>query len=120
MHTLTIVGRLAADPELRYTPEGQPVCHFRIADNGSRRDGPVWFTVSAWDKLGTNCAQFLSKGREAAVSGILRAGENGSPRVWTGRDGQARATYEVTAFSVEFLGSAPAEDPAPEGEEIPF
>jgi single-stranded DNA-binding protein len=63
------------------------------------------------------------------VEGRLNADENGNPRMWTGQDGTPRASYEVTAETVRFLGgredggtfSAEESGPAPEGEdEIPF
>jgi single-strand DNA-binding protein len=109
MHNILVVGRLGRDPEMRTTPSGKPVVTFSLADNGDRRAGAVWFDVSAWGRLAEVCAQYLSKGREVAVQGRLRA-ENGAPRVWAGSDGQARARFELTAQSVEFLSGGQDQD----------
>jgi single-strand DNA-binding protein len=102
MHSISVTGNLGRDPQLKYTPEGKPLCEFSVADNGDRA-GAVWFNVTAWGKLGETCAQYLTKGRAVALVGRLRA-ENGNPRAWVGKDGQARASFDVTAASVEFLG----------------
>ena len=117
MHNILVVGRLGRDPELRYTPSGKPVTTFSLADNGNKRGGAVWFDVAAWGRLAEVCAEYLSKGREVAVQGRLRA-ENGAPRVWTGNDGQARARFELTAQSVEFLSGGQAG--ATQGEPRPY
>jgi single-strand DNA-binding protein len=110
MHSIAITGRLTRDPEQRYTPDGKPVCSFGLADNGDRRGGPIWFDVTCWGRLAEVCTQYLEKGRTVALVGQLKA-ENGGPRIWTGNDGQARASFELTAQSVEFLnGGDPQHD----------
>jgi len=91
----------------------------------------VWFRVSTWRKLAETCNQYLSKGRQVFVEGRMAPDrETGGPRVWTGNDGVARASYEVTASEVRFLGgrgereeALPPEMPAEPGgdeDEIPF
>jgi single-strand DNA-binding protein len=136
---LTIVGNLGADPEMRYTQDGTPVTTFSVATNrrwtnrdGSQGEETVWFRITAWRRLGEVCNEYLEKGRQVLVEGRLRPDpETGGPRVWTGRDGQPRASFEVTAQTVKFLGrgvSAPGADrgadipqePPDEEEEIPF
>ena len=137
-HTIIIVGNLGRDPEMRYTQDGTPVTHFSVASN--RRwngDNPgeetTWFRVTAWGRLAEVCNEYLKKGRQVLVEGRLQPSETGGPRIWTGDDGIARASFEVRAQVVKFLGgrsdngasqnqgssqapSAPAE---PE-DEIPF
>jgi single-strand DNA-binding protein len=135
---LTIVGNLGNDPEMRYTPSGVPVTRFSVATNrrwtspeGDSREETVWFRVSAWRKLAETCNQYLSKGRQVLVEGRLTPdAESGGPRVWTGNDGVARASYEINALTVQFLGTRaekeeplPSETPEPPEEvedEIPF
>jgi single-strand DNA-binding protein len=135
---VTIVGNLGNDPEMRYTASGVPVTRFSVATNrrwtnadGSPGEETVWFRVSAWRGLAETCNQYLSKGRQVFVEGRLRPNrETGGPRVWTGNDGVARASYEVTALDVRFLGGRgereePSGPQAPEEytegeEEIPF
>ncbi len=138
-HKVLIVGNLGSDPEMRYTPDGTPVTNFSVATNyrrnkpdGTQFEETTWFRVTAWRQLAEICNQYLSKGRAVFIEGRLRPDENGGPRVWTGNDGQTRASYEVTASTVRFPGgrgegeadsSVSLEEPPPQemGEdEIPF
>lgn len=131
---IVLVGNLGRDPELRYTPAGTSVCNLSLATNrrwktaeGADREEVAWFRISVWGKQGEACNAHLRKGRQVLVKGRLVADENGNPRIWTGQDGSPRASFEVNAETVRFLGSKPqngdqAEDhPAEtEQEEIPF
>jgi len=126
-----IVGRLGGDPEMRYTPQGNPVTHFSVAtdrrwtdrESGEQRKETAWFRVSVFGPQAEPCNQYLVKGQQVLVEGRLRPDpETGGPRVWVGNDGVARASYELTARTVQFLGKPlgkPAEA-AEEAEEIPF
>lgn len=132
-----IVGNLGSDPELRYTAQGDAVTSFSVATNQkwTGKDGqPVeevtWFRVSAWGKQAGNCNQYLSKGRQVFVEGRLTPDrETGGPRLWEGKDGP-RASFELRAFTVQFLGAGrdhdtEREDGPPshsnlDGDEVPF
>ena len=133
---LVIVGRLGRDPEMRYTPTGQAVTSFSVATDRQYSDQSgkpvketVWFKVTAWGKLAETCNTYLQKGKLVLIEGRLTVDtKTGGPWVWTGQDGQARASYEVTAQTVKFLsqrqeGGEPGQeeelDIAP-SEEIPF
>ncbi len=137
-----IVGNLGRDPEMRYTSDGTPVTSFSVATNrrwtnadGSPGEETVWFRVSAWRRLAETCNQYLQKGRQVLIEGRMQPDPaTGGPRVWTGNDGVARASFEITAYTVKFLGGrdniAPVQEPGglsqepqaqDEGEEeIPF
>ncbi len=135
---VTVVGNLGGDPEMRYTPSGVPVTRFSVASNrrwtdaeGNTREETTWFRVSTWRRLAETCNQYLSKGRQVLVEGrLVPDPESGGPRVWTGNDGVARASYEISALTVKFLGGrAEREEPVPpempeefgeEADEIPF
>ena len=138
---LTIVGHLGRDPEMRYTPSGQAVTNFSVAtsrrwttNDGQQQEETVWFRVSVWGKLAETCNQYLAKGRLVLCEGRLTVDkETGGPRVWTDQSGKPRASYEMTAFEVKFLGgkgdtsgTADAPEMADAGgpdlaeEEIPF
>ena len=137
-HKVIIVGNLGRDPEMRYTPDGTPVTNFSVATNrkwtnadGSQGEETVWFRVTAWKRLAETCNQYLQKGRLVLIEGQIKPDQaTGGPRIWTGNDGTARASYELTAFLVKFLGGrgeappseAPGvpEGPPEEGEETPF
>jgi len=112
-HTLIIVGNVGRDPEMRYTPSGQPVTSFSVAtsrqytgSNGQPVKETIWFKITTWGKQAEVCNQYLKKGSKVLVEGRLTPDPNtGSPRVWTRQDGTAGASFEVTASTVRFLSS---------------
>ena len=101
MNQITIIGNLTKDPVLRVTNNGKEVCTFTIAVNRKHKvEGQPeadFFNVNAWGELGKNCNQYLAKGRKAAVVGSV------SVRSYQRQDGEAGASLEVFAESVEFL-----------------
>ena len=104
LNKVMIIGNVGADPEMRFTPNGNPVTTFSIATNrifttpeGERRKETEWFTVVTWNKLAEQCNQFLTKGRRAYVEGRLRTSS------WEGQDGQKRSRVEIVADRVLFL-----------------
>lgn len=127
MIDLVIIGNLTADPKQRTvnTSNGQKtVADFTVAVNSRRQNEDATFIrVSAWDKLGENCAKWLIKGRKVAV----RA-DNITARTYTRADGTAAASLEVTARDVEFLSrgedkteqtqTAPQAAPAPQYQQV--
>lgn len=135
--TTILVGNLGRDPEMRYLPSGDPVTSFSVATNRQYTSGSgeqvketVWFRVSVWGKMAEACNQYLKKGSKVLIEGRLVADQaTGGPRIWTGQDGQARASFELRAQTVRFLStrgeaSEPLAEPgeaaaAPE-EDIPF
>jgi single-strand DNA-binding protein len=114
INRVTITGNLTADPELRSTGSGTPVCSLRVAVNGLRKDQsgnwvdkPNYFNVVVWGAQGQNCANYLSKGRPVAVDGRL------DWREWEAKDGSGkRSTIEIVADTVQFLGSRDGSAPA--------
>jgi len=134
---VTLIGRLGNDPQMRYTADGTPVTSFNVAtdrrwtdSSGQQQQKTVWFRVSAWRRLADTCNQFLAKGRLVFIEGELQ-----EPKPYQGRDGEWRASLDVTALNVKFLsargegapaaGAAePAEGeaaaPMVDEEEIPF
>lgn len=112
-HTLIIVGNLGRDPEMRYTPSGQPVTSFSVAtsrqytgNNGQVVKETIWFRVTTWGKQAEICNQYLKKGSKVLIEGRLNPDPNtGGPRLWTRQDGTAGASYEVTASTVRFLSN---------------
>ena len=122
LNKMMVIGNLGTDPEMRYTPNGNPVTSFSIATNrnytgsdGERREETEWFRVVAWNQLAEQCNQFLSKGRKAYVEGRLRSNR------WEGQDGQPRFSNEIIADRVVFLDRSPAGGGSQEGPgESPF
>lgn len=105
MNSLTIIGNLTKDPELRHTSDGTPVCGFTVAVNRlktkkNREDntepGVDFFNVTAWRQLGENAAKFLEKGKKVAVVGRI------SLRTWE-TETKHGASLEVLAEAIEYL-----------------
>lgn len=134
-HTIILIGNLGRDPEMRYTPSGQPVTSFSVASNrsytgsdGQKVDETIWFRVTAWGKQAETCNQFLHKGSKVLVEGRLVPDKNGGPRIWQKQDGTSGASFEVTASTVRFLsargeggaGEHAMEGGTPDDNEIPF
>ncbi|MFN2105887.1 MAG: single-stranded DNA-binding protein [Candidatus Promineifilaceae bacterium] len=108
-----VVGNLGGDPEMRYLPDGTAVTNFSLATNrrwnDSRTGQPVdettWFRVSVFGRQAESANQYLSKGRQVLVEGRLQPdAQTGGPRLWTGQDGTVRASFEIRALTVQFLG----------------
>lgn len=102
---IILVGNLGRDPELRYTPQGTPVCSFTMATNekrkdrsGENQDVTTWFRVTFWGRQAETASQFLTKGKPIYIEGRLRIEE------WTDRDGKSRYTLEVHATDMQFIG----------------
>jgi single-strand DNA-binding protein len=102
---LMLIGNLGNDPEMRYTPSGDPVTSFSLAVNrvwndrsGQRQEKTIWFRVSAWRKTAEIVSQYASKG-----SRVLVVGEIEEPRIYTDRNGEQRVSLDVTAQNVRFL-----------------
>ena len=114
---IVLAGNLGGDPDLRYTPQGDPVCTFSVACNrkwtgkdGQATEETTWYRVTVWGKMGEACNQYLAKGRQVLVEGQLTPDKTtGGPRVWTDNSGNARASYEMRAGIVQFLGGGGAQ-----------
>jgi len=117
---ITIVGNLGRDPEMRYTPSGQAVTNINVATNrqyttnsGERVKETTWFRVSVWGKQAEAVNQYLRTGSKVLVEGRLNQDKaTGGPRVWTGQDGNPRASFEITAQTVRFLSSRQEDEQA--------
>jgi single-strand DNA-binding protein len=111
--SITVVGNLGRDPEMRYMADGQAVTNLNIATNrkwtdkatGEKREEVTWFRVSVWGRQAESAHQYLSKGRQVLVEGrISPDSHTGGPRLYTRQDGSVGASYEIVASRVQFLG----------------
>jgi single-strand DNA-binding protein len=100
---ITIIGNLVDDPELRFTPAGQPVARFRVAStprfrdtsSGEWKDGESLFmTCNVWRQAAENVAESLQRGMRVVVSGRLRQ------RSYETKEGEKRTVYEVEVDDV--------------------
>lgn len=106
LNKVQLTGRLGADPEMRFTPQGTSVTEFRVASNrtwkdrdGHQHEDTEWFRIVAWDKLGEICNQYLTRGSHVYVEGRLQT------RKWTDKDGNDRYITEVIAQDMIMLSS---------------
>lgn len=136
VNKVILVGNLGRDPEIRYTPGGQPVANFTMATtdrwsdpSGEKKEKTEWHRIVVWGKQAEIAGEYLKKGRQVYVEGSLQT------REWTDKEGNKRYTTEVRAQRFQMLGvrpddrhpvsaSGPSEavaeaDPI-EGDDIPF
>lgn len=98
LNRVILIGRLTRDPELRYTPNGAAVCNFTLAINRKfNKEETDFIDIVVWQKAAENCANYLGKGRLAAVEGRLQI------RTYETQEGQKRKVAEVVADDVRFL-----------------
>lgn len=102
MQRISFIGNVCNKPEMRTTSTGSNVCTFTVAVNRPRRAGQDksdadFFRVSAWDRQGEACFNYLDKGSKVFVAGRCAA------RAYTDKNGNAQASLEVSALEVEFL-----------------
>jgi len=106
MNLVILTGRLGANPEVRYIPNGTAVGNFRMATTdmwrdkeGERHERTEWHNVVVWGRLAETCGKYLAKGRQVTITGSLHT------RSWDDKDGNKRYRTEVTGQRVEFLDS---------------
>jgi single-strand DNA-binding protein len=87
-----LVGRLAADPDLRYTPKGTAVCRIRVATNDTGK--AQFHDVVVWEELAEFAAVQFCKGNPVAVIGRLRN------QTWKAADGSSRRSTEIVATAI--------------------
>src|ERR1044072_4981695 len=101
-NTVTVIGNVTRDPELRFTPSGQAIATFGLAVNRrwQNRQTQEWeeavsfFDVTAWAQLGETGGDSLSKGTRVVVTGRL------DQRSWETQDGEKRSKVEIVADEV--------------------
>ncbi len=105
-HQTIIVGNLGGDPELRYMQNGRAVCNFSVAvserwrdrQTNEQQERTTWYRVAVWGQQAENCNTYLAKGRQVLVIGNVAA------RGYMNNNGEAAASLDLTARSVQFLG----------------
>ena len=104
LNTVMLAGHITADPELRQTESGIPVCHFNLAVNRRKAEGeekPVtdFISIVTWRKTADTVARYFRKGSAICLSGRIEV------RSYTDRDGNKRVFTEVNAYEVYFVDS---------------
>ena len=114
MNSVSLIGTLASDVELREVGDDKKVASFLLAvGRGGRDAGADFVGISVWDRQGELCAEYLSKGRRVGVAGYLRS------RNWE-EDGKRRRAVEVVAVRVDFLGGPRDGEAHADAEATPF
>ena len=114
MNRVTIIGRIAADPELKQTTSGLSVCNFTIAVDrkGTKGEERItdWLEVVTWRHSAEFVSKYFQKGSPIIVEGSLQT------RMWEDKAGQKRKAVEIVADNVEFVPKAKGEAEAPKSE----
>ena len=104
LNKVMLIGRLGADPEMRYTPSGQAVATFNVATNevwkdkeGNLQERTDWHRVVVWRHLAERANEYLKKGSRVYIEGQLQT------RSWEDKDNVKRYTTEVVARDMQFL-----------------
>lgn len=104
MNTITVIGRLGANPEVKYGDDGRAITSFSVADDQGKdrqeNERTNWFRCTAWGKTAEHIGNFFSKGNMIAVTGQLIA------REFTGNDGKTRTSLDLTVDRFGFTGEA--------------
>ncbi len=117
LNRVTLIGNLGADPELKYTQNGQAVLRLRLATTesyanraGERQQRTDWHTVIVWGKRAEALNNILSKGRSICAEGRIQY------RQWEDKDGNKRNTTEIVAQNIVLLGSGRGRDSGAPGD----
>jgi len=109
INKVILIGRLGKEPELRYTPNGDPVVTLTIATSdewkdkasGEKQEKVEWHRVVLWRKLAEIAGNYLKKGSQVYIEGKLQT------RSWEDKDGNKRYTTEIVAQNLQMLDSLP-------------
>ncbi len=104
VNKVILVGNLGREPELRYTPSGQPVANFSLATsrgrkdtNGNWTDETEWHRIVAWERMAELASQSLHKGSKVYVEGRIQS------RKYTDNQGVERTSYDIVANDLTLL-----------------
>ncbi len=115
LNKVILIGRLTRDPDMRFTPSGQPVSNFSVATDeayvgkdGQKVEKAEFHRVVVWGKQADFVANYLGKGRLVYVEGKLET------RKWQDQSGQDRYSTEIKAVTIQALDKKPDGQPAPQ------
>ena len=131
LNSVTLIGNLGQDAELRYTPGGAAVANFSMATSekwtgkdGQKQERTEWHRVNLWGKVAEALQEFLVKGKQVCVQGSIHT------RKWQDKEGRDRYSTEIKARNIVLLGggggsaaapvSAPETAPELTEDDIPF
>jgi single-strand DNA-binding protein len=96
MNQVVLTGNMGADPDMRYSADGNPVATFNLAFN-SGKEKTGWIKVVAFNRLAEVCEQYLHKGARIGVIGVL------DQHKWETEEGTQRSMFQLIANNIEFI-----------------
>lgn len=110
LNKVILIGNLGKDPEVRYMPNGDPVCNFSIAtsenwtdkNTGNRVERTEWHNIVLYRRLAEVAGQYLRKGSQVYIEGKIQS------RKYTDKNGIERLAYEIIGSEMQMLGSRQA------------
>lgn len=112
MNSITIVGGLGRDAEIKYLNNGDPICNFSVADSQGRDKGTIWWNCTLFGKRGEALAQYLTKGQSVTVVGSI------TEREWE-KDGVKRKSMDVRVSEIALQGGRKDAEPQEERRQAP-
>ena len=107
VNKVILIGRLGADPDIRYSPNGVAVAKFNLASNdavsvgeGKWEERTEWHRIVTFGRTAEFCGNYLAKGRQVFIEGSIRTNQ------WEDQQGQKRYSTEIHARDIQLLGSA--------------
>lgn len=107
MNSVTIAGNIARDAEVKYTPKGDAVANFSVADNQGKDKPAIFWNMSLYGGRAESLAPYLTKGQAVAISGVV------SEREWTDKEGNKRKSMDVRVNDVALQGGKREQDSQP-------
>ena len=114
VNKIILMGNLGKDPELRYTAKGNAILSLSLATNHETKTSAGvkkethWHKATVWGKRAEACAQFLTKGSQVYLEGLLKM------RNWTDKDGITRKSAEILVDDIKFLGGGSRQQVIPQ------
>ncbi len=113
MNSITIVGGLGRDAELKYLNNGDPICNFSMADSQGRDKGTIWWNCTLFGKRGEALSQYLTKGQSVTVIGSV------TEREWQDKEGNKRKSMDVRVSEIALQGGRKDAEPQEERRTAP-
>lgn len=111
LNKVMLIGRLGRDPEVRYMPNGSPVCNFSVAtsetwtdrNSGQRQERTEWHNITLYGRVAEVAGQYLKKGSQVYLEGKIQS------RKYTDKNGVERTAYEIVCHEMKMLGGGQGE-----------
>ena len=113
MNSITIVGGLGRDAEIKYLNNGDPICNFSVADSQGRDKGTIWWNCTLFGKRAEALSQYLTKGQSVTVVGTI------TEREWTDKTDTKRKSMDVRVNDIALQGGRRDSEPQEERRAAP-